>query len=126
MNEQDVDKVMELEREANRLYQAGDVDGMIDKILTENARICPPGSESIVGRENQRVLFKEFAQMEGFELSWEPLEAQVSASHDMAYVYGLVRWKMPGSAEEVGKYVSVWMKENGEWRNAVEIRNSNG
>ncbi len=126
MNEQEVNTVMELEREAYRLYQAGDVDGMIDKVIAENARICPPGSESIVGRENQRVLFKELAQMEGFELFWEPLEAQVSASHDMAYVYGSVRWKMPGSAEEVGKYVSVWVKENGEWRNAVEIRNSNG
>ena len=126
MSEQEVDKVMELEREAYRLYQAGDIDGMIDKVIAENARVCPPGSESIVGRENQRVLFKELAQMEGFELSWEPLEAQVSASNDMAYVYGSVRWKMPESAEEVGKFVSVWVKENGEWKNAVEIRNSDG
>lgn len=126
MSEQEVDKVMKLEREAYRLYQAGDIDGMIDKVIAEKARVCPPGSESIVGRENQRVLFKELAQMEGFELSWEPLEAQVSASNDMAYVYGSVRWKMPESAEEVGKFVSVWVKENGEWKNAVEIRNSNG
>ena len=126
MSEQEVDEVMELEREAYRLYQAGNIDGMIDKVIAENARVCPPGSESIVGRENQRVLFKELAQMEGFELSWEPLEAQVSASNDMAYVYGSVRWKMPESAEEVGKFVSVWVKENGEWKNAVEIRNSNG
>ena len=116
MSEQEVDKVMELEREAYRLYQAGNIDGMIDKVIAENARVCPPGSESIVGRENQRVLFKELAQMEGFELSWEPLEAQVSASHDMAYVYGSVRWKMPESAEEVGKFVSVWVKENGNGR----------
>ena len=125
MNEQEVNEVMELERKLYRLYQSGNVDEMIDHLM-ENARVCPPGSESIVGRENQRVLFKELAKMEGFELFWEPLEACVSASSDMAYVYGSVRWKMPGSAEEVGKYISVWMKENGEWRNAVEIRNSNG
>ena len=126
MNEQEVNTVMELEREAYRLIPRGYRRDDRQGALTENARMCPPGSESIVGRENQRVLFKELAQMEGFELFWEPLEAQVSVSHDMAYVYGLVRWKMPESAEEVGKYVSVWMKENGEWRNAVEIRNSNG
>jgi len=26
---------------------------------------------------------------------------------------------------EIGKYVSVWEKENGTWKNIVEIRNSN-
>ena len=125
MHEQDVNEVMELERELYRRYQAGEIDWMMGQ-LTENARVCPPGSESIVGRENQRVLFKELAQMEGFELFWEPSEAHVSASNDMAYVYGSIRWKMPESAEEVGKYISIWVKENGKWMNAVEIRNSNG
>ena len=46
MHGQGVNEVMELERKLYRLYQAGDVDGMMDH-LTENARVCPPGSESI-------------------------------------------------------------------------------
>lgn len=120
-----VDEVMELERETYRCFQAGDIDGLAD-LLMENALVCPPGSESIVGRENQRVLFTELAQTEGVELSWEPIEANVSASDDMAYVYGSVRWKMPNVAEQQGKYISIWIKVDGKWKNAVEIRNSNG
>lgn len=119
-----VDELMELERESCRRFQARDIDSMID-ILTENALVCPPGSEPIFGKENQRVLFKELAQTEGAEMSWEPIEVHVSASDDMAYVYGSVRWKMPNVAEQQGQYISIWIKVNGEWKNAVEIRNSN-
>ncbi len=124
MNTQDTKDLMELEREACRRFQVGDIDWIMD-ILMEDAMVCPPGTEAIVGRENQRVLFKELAQLEGVELSWEPLQAQVSPAGEMAYVYGSVRWKMPNEAEQQGKYISVWIKTDGEWKNAVEMRNSN-
>ena len=121
-----VNELMELERAALRMYQSGDIDSLMDKILTEDALLCPPGTEAIRGRENQRALFKEIAQLEGFELWWEPIEAHVSESDDMGWVYGSIRLKMPDEAEEIGKYISVWVRVNGEWKNAVEIRNSNG
>ena len=41
---------------------------MIDKVIAENARDMSSGSIFLVGRENQRALFKELAQMDGFEL----------------------------------------------------------
>ena len=122
-----VSELMELERECLRKFQAGDVDYVMDNLLAENALVCPPGIEAVFGRENQRAMFKEFLGMEGVELSWDPIEAHVSPSEEMGYVYGWVNWKMPGDAAETkGKYISVWIKEDGEWRNAVEIRNSNG
>ena len=63
--------------------------------------------------------------MEGTELSWEPIEAHVSPSAEMGYVFGAVRWKLPDQAEQVGKYISVWVKHDGRWMNAVEMRNAN-
>ena len=128
MNEQSksVNEIMELERKILRMFQAGDVDRAMDDHLMEEAMVCPPGMERIVGREKQKVMFKELLKMEGVELSWEPIEAYVGPSNDMGYVYGSVRWKMPNEAEQQGKYISVWVKQGGEWKNIVEMRNSNG
>lgn len=120
----DPNELLELERECCRRFQAGDVDWVMDR-LVDNALVCPPGAEAIFGREKQRALFKPLLATPGLALSWEPLEAHVSASNDMAYVYGTMKLKMPGAAEENGKFISIWLKQNGEWRNAVEIRNAN-
>ena len=124
--ETSVNELMELERKILRLLLAGEVDQAMDDHLAENAMVCPPGMDRVVGRENQRGLFKELLKIEGVELTWEPLEAYVSPSDDMGYVYGSVRWKMPNEAEQQGKYISIWAKENGKWKNVVEMRNSNG
>lgn len=121
----DPNELMELERETYRLFRAGDIDGMID-MLAENAQVCPPGMDAITGRENQRALFKQIAATPGVEFFWEPIEAQVSASNDMGYVYGSVHWRMPGEDLVKGKYISIWTKVDGRWMNAVEIRNANG
>lgn len=118
-------ELMELERACLRRFQAGDVDGAMDEFLTEDALVCPPGMEAVKGREKQRVLFKEFLQMDGVELSWDPIEAHVSPSDEMGWVFGWVKWKLPNEPEKQGKYISVWVKEDGKWRNAVEIRNAN-
>ena len=54
----------------------------------------------------------------------EPIEAHVSPSNEMGWVYGRVRWKMPQEDEIEGKYISFWERENGDWKNVVEIRKS--
>lgn len=128
MNKQEtsVNELMELERKILRMFLAGDVDQAMDDYIMENAMVCPPGMDRIVGREHQRVLFKELLKTEGVELTWEPIEAHVSPSEDMGYVYGSVRWKMPNESEQQGKYISIWAKEKGKWKNVAEMRNSNG
>ena len=128
MNKQgtSVNELMELERKILRMFLAGDVDQAMDDYIMENAMVCPPGMDRIVGREHQRVLFKELLKTEGVELTWEPIEAHVSPSDDMGYVYGSVRWKMPNESEQRGKYISIWAKEKGKWKNVAEMRNSNG
>ena len=127
MNDQvkkSVNELMELERECLRRFLARDYS-IFDDLFMEDALVCPPGVEAIVGRENQRAMFKEFLEMEGTELSWEPIEAHVSPSDEMGYVFGSVRWKLPNEDEQVGKYIFIWVKHDGAWKNAVEIRNAN-
>ena len=124
-NQPDPNEIMELEREWCRKVQEGNVDWIIDHFASNGLQF-PPGSDVISGAENLREAWKALAQTEGFEISWEPTEAFVSASNDMAYVFGAARIKTPDGNVEAAKYVIVWVKENGEWKIAADIFNTNG
>ena len=57
-------------------------------------------------------------------LLWEPTEAVVSESGDLAYTLGRYRVVDGDSILSTGHYVTVWKKEDGEWRVAVDIGNT--
>lgn len=118
------EELMNLERRLYQMFQSGDVDQAMSFLMKE-AIVCPPDTERVVGREKQTEMFKELLNMDGFELFWEPSEVYVGPSNDMAYVYGLVEWKMPNEDKKKGKYISIWVKNDGKWMNIVEIRNTN-
>jgi ketosteroid isomerase-like protein len=70
------------------------------------------------------------AGFEGFEgtLTWDPQDAQGSASGDLGSTWGfyrLVRTAEDGSERiSRGKYVSVWRRDqSGEWRYVLDIGN---
>lgn len=57
-------------------------------------------------------------------LSWEPQGADISASGDMGYTYGI--YEMRGSADQVekGTYVTIWKKkEDGTWKFVLDTNN---
>ena len=83
----------------------------------------PPGKALVVGKERMLAEFQKVVETDGHELSWEPTKAVVSESNDMAYAYGTLTMKLPGQAPVPGKYVVVWVKEDGEWRLAIDIPN---
>lgn len=119
-----VEEIMELEREACRLIQAGEVDRLADIIIAEDGLLFADGGDTVTGKEAQRVMFKEVINA-GIEIKFEPTNAFVSNSEDMAWAYGTYEVKMPNGAEDVGSYVSVWEKISGKWKNVAEMRNSN-
>ena len=120
----DPTEIMELEREACRLIQAGEIDRMIDSIIAEQGLLFADGGGIVNGKESQRSMFKEFLAA-GYEIEFEPTDAFVSQSADTAWAYGSYQLQAPDGAEDTGKYVSVWAKENGAWKNVAEMRNSN-
>lgn len=117
-------EIMELEREWCSRVKAGDVDWVVDHLASKSLQF-PPGSDVIEGTENLREAWKGLAQTQGLELSWEPTEVRVSAANDMAYVYGAAQIKTPDGSVQAAKYVVVWVKENGEWKIALDIFNTN-
>ncbi len=86
-------EIMALEREACRRIVAGDIEDMSDTILAD-------GGGMVRGREAQRMMFKEFLAA-AYEIEFEPTDAFVSESEDMAWAYGRYRLQSPDGAEDV-------------------------
>lgn len=119
-----IDEIMELERETCRRFQVGDVEFAMDQFV-DNVVLLNPGSEILVGKEHERAALIETSKMKDLEMSWEPTEANVSASEDLAYVYGIIKIKTPDNVEMTEKYVTIWKKIDSKWKLALQIRNSN-
>jgi ketosteroid isomerase-like protein len=53
-----------------------------------------------------------------FVLTWEPLFADISASDDLGYTYGIYTSRVKASGEvSKGTYVSIWKKQaDGSWK----------
>ena len=121
----EMNTILELERETNRLLQAGDVDRMMEH-MADDVKLLNPGSELLIGKEHERAALLAASQAEGLDMSFEPTGAYVSASGDMAYAYGKISIKLPDGAEQFEKYVTIWTKEDGKWKVVLQARNSNG
>lgn len=116
--------IMGLERAWSRAF--GEKDTVwIAEHLSSDVRIMPPNAEPLVGRDAVRAWWGEMARTEGLQISWEPTEAHVSASGDMAYDVGTYEMTLPDGSTDSGKYLVVWVKEGGEWKIAADMFSSN-
>lgn len=115
--------IMELEQLACAMFQKGDLDTAMEIIVAKKGIILLDGGGFARGREEQLQMFKDFFGA-GYAIAFEPVDAHVSGSDDMAWAIGLYRLTSPKGDVDVGKYLSVWEKIDGEWKNVVEMRNS--
>jgi len=120
----DPNEIMELEREWCRRVQIGDVDWIMDHFAS-NGKQFPPGSNVVEGKDALREAWNVLCLTEGLELSFEPTEAHVANSNDMAYVHGTANLTTPDGNRQSAKYVIVWVKEDDEWKIAADIFNMN-
>jgi ketosteroid isomerase-like protein len=112
--------IMALEREWSAKFQEKDIDWIVNLHAT-NGRQFPPNAEPVVGREALRA---QWAAMGALDASWEPTEAHVSASGDMAYDFGIATINTPEGPTQ-SKYLVVWTREDGEWKVAVDMFSPN-
>ncbi len=82
-----------------------------------NARQFPPNAEPVVGHEALRV---QWEAMFALDVAWESVEAHVSASGDMAYDFGTGTINTPEGPIPL-KYLIAWVREDGEWKIAVDM-----
>jgi ketosteroid isomerase-like protein len=124
-NVSESNKIMALESIWSDKLAEGDLNWIIDIHATDAIQF-PPDAGMIQGKEALKAAWEGMINTEGLEISWKSTAAFVSASNDMAYDYGTIKVKNPDSSVADGKYVIVWIRENGEWKVALDMFNFDG
>jgi len=89
--------------------------------------VMPDGQKMAVGEAAVRKTMAEAFTTPGFALRWEPVDGGSSGS--LGYTCGLYKTTRPGPdggppVVSYGKYLTVWKKQGGQWKVAVDIGNS--
>jgi uncharacterized protein (TIGR02246 family) len=105
-------------------FRSGDF-AKLASYYTENAKLLPPGSEMLVGKENIQNFWKGASEMGIKAVRIETLD--VTSSDEIAVENGrytlTIQPDENTNVEEVGKYVVVWKFADG-WKLDVDIWNS--
>ena len=89
-----------------------------------DANVYAPGMPLTSGTAAIRKTVAEMMSAPGFNLTFTPTRAYVSAAGDVGYTTGTYSSTM-GGGTETGKYVSVWKKQSdGSWKVAEDIFNA--
>ncbi|QDP19502.1 YybH family protein [Sphingomonas xanthus] len=118
-------RLMELSREWSQAASSGDLDRIVS-YWGDDAVVMMPGLPTFRGKSIIRTYVAESLKIPGFRISWEPLEARVSASGDMGYIVEKSHVTMPDSTGKLttttSRTVTVWRKgADRQWRNVVDI-----
>jgi ketosteroid isomerase-like protein len=128
---------LDLERERQMLLahdlrfaaavQESGVASAYRQFMAADAIQLPDGGSPIAGREEIYQELQDITEGLDFYLSWEPLEAQVAASGELGFTWGIYYFE---SSDEIGapyiaegKYVFLWKKNAGRWELILDISN---
>jgi ketosteroid isomerase-like protein len=127
----DIEKATaELLEQDMRFAEMAETQGVAEayrRFMAEDAIQLPDGGLAIGGREAIYADMVSATQGAEFTLTWEPLEAQVAASGELGFTWGVYYFESldelgaPFVAE--GKYVYVWRNTNGRWELILDITN---
>ena len=106
----------------NQMIAKRDLDGVVGLYLPD-AHFMTPNAPSATGPA-LREAWKALLGAPQLQATLTPLEVKVAASGDLAYERGAYRIGVGGAAPDVGKYIVVWRKTDGQWKVAQDIFNS--
>ncbi len=108
---------------------ARDLDGTAS-FYTEDGAVLPPNAALARGPEAVKKYWSSMFGLSNFTIQWEPTEASVARSGDLAYTSGFYTLSFNGTdgkqVSDKGKYVAVWKKVDGKWKAVTDIFNSDG
>ena len=90
----------------------------IAQLYAEDGAVMPPNMPMAQGRDAVQRTWQSMLQAPG-DLTFQTEQMVFSSSGDMALDRGTYRF-----GEDIGKYVVVWRKIDGEWKAAADIFNS--
>lgn len=121
-------EVMRISKEWSDVAAAGDMEKILS-YWADDATLMAPGQPPVRGKQAIRQYLEATSSIPGFRIEWEPLEAHVASSGDLAYLIERNRVSFQDSSgatiSESNKSVTVWRKEpGGSWKNVVDMWNA--
>ena len=91
--------------------------------IDSNGVLLRPNEMPIVGANAIDYLVQQDDQ--GYTLSWEPRQGEVSKSGDMGYTYGIYAMRLKSKDTVIyGSYASFWKKQHdGKWKLVLDTGN---
>ena len=122
------EELMDLSRAWSDAFARGDLEAVLS-YWADDATVMAPGQPPIRGKEAIREYIMGTRDIPGFRVCWEPLEAHVAASGDLAYLIErlstTVADETGASVTEYKKVVTVWERQpDGSWKNVVDMWNA--
>ena len=87
----------------------------------------PPNAELAQGARRSARPGRGILQLPELSLEFEPSTIEIAEAGDMAHDIGTYKLSFKpaqSGIEDLGKYVIVWIKEDGDWKAAADIFNS--
>ncbi len=116
--------ILTLEHQWCDKVRTQDVEWIVN-LFSDQGRVHPPGADPVVGTEALRAFWREMAHTAGLSVSWWPTLVHVSTAGDMAYDVGAASTTLPDGRTMAGKYLVVWVRQNGQWKVAVDMFSPN-
>ena len=94
----------------------------------DDAILIVPGQPTLRGKEEISKMLEGNAEVPGFKVDWEPQEAFVSQSGDLAYLIENISFawndSLGNQVKTFNKAVTIWKKQaDGTWKNVVDTFN---
>jgi len=117
--------LLQAERDLSELSGTRGAAAAFSEHAAEDVRLYRMGTYPAVGKE---ALRRELSRIEG-RLSWEPVEAIISATADLGYTYGISRIEPTGEGGTVAEfsYLRIWKRRPDEpWEVTLDLANPIG
>ena len=96
----------------------------LDEVYTTSARILPPGSELVEGRDRIKVFWQQAVVSLGAK-SARLTTVDAEMLGDRVFEIGRAELTVTGGQTVTVKYVVLWKMEEGQWKWHVDIWNPN-
>ena len=116
-------EMMDADRSFSELSKEKGMNNAFETYCAEDGVILRPENMPYVGKQTIKELLQK-SDDTAIHLTWEPSDGKVSRSGDLGFTYGIYTMALKdGSQSLQGTYVSVWVKEAGQWRFALDTGN---
>jgi ketosteroid isomerase-like protein len=122
----DEQAIRDLDVKAASLINNKDVNG-IAALYTVNGGVYAPGSPPAIGNEALIATYTTLTQIPGFQLDVHTNTVTIAISKDMAIdvgTYTLKTGDVNAPKVENGKYVTTWLKSDGQWKMYTDMFSS--